>query len=157
MPVASEADDPASDLPSDITEAQARGEGSEDTELGVYPPEATFDYANPQLMLQQRMQQQQQQLQQQQQAMPTGAATPGTIIQPPAQRPNVFPGTAVPAVPAAAPTSARPGEVVQPQQQFNPYGLPAGLPPGSVQGPAIQPDRAKYLNPYQPDPSRPPE
>jgi len=142
-----------SDVPADLTEAQRRGEDVNDA-VETAPPETNFDYANPQLMLQRRQQQQQGQ------ASPTSAATPGTVVQPPAQAPNVFPGTVTPQqAPQPAPTSSRPGEVVQqPQAQpMNPYGLPAGVQPGSVQGGVVQPDRAKYMNPYQPQPPKNPQ
>jgi hypothetical protein len=65
----------------------------------------------------------------------------------------------MPAVPGQQPTSsvtARPGEIVQPPQATpNPYGLPPGVQPGSQAGAPVQPDRSKYMNPYQPQ--RPPD
>jgi hypothetical protein len=155
MPPDMSESDESSDLPADISDAQMRGEDPEDVGDGsMRPAEAQFDYANPQLMMQQRLRQQQQQ------QGGFGAATPGTILQPAQPTPNVFPGTAMPGgAPQAAPTATRPGEVVQPppQPQFNPYGLPGGVQPGSVPATGVQPDRAKYLNPYQQMPSKPPE
>jgi hypothetical protein len=148
---------------------QAQEESDHEAAAGVNPytnarPETQFDYANPQLMLQRR----QQMLQQQQEAVSPNSATPGTImpVQQP-QTPNVFPGTVMPPqqpqapqrVPGAVPntTAARPGEIIAPPPTvMNPYGLPAGVQPGSAQSPAVQPDRSKYLNPYQPQPPKPP-
>jgi hypothetical protein len=158
QPPAEEANEAAqeqSDVPEDFDAALRRGEdpgampGTEEQ-----PAEATFDYANPQLMLQQRQQQLEQQ---QQQNVPPGAGRPGEIIQPPNPTPNVFPGTVGPASgQGTVTTTARPGEIVAPPQPQNPYGLPPGVQPGSVQGSPVQPDRAKYMNPYQPTQSQPP-
>lgn len=137
-------------------------------QTGPRPPETTFDYANPQEMLRQRQQMLQQQLQQQQLQQPSpGTAVPG-VIQP--MGPNVFPGSFGPAgpqpiQPSTSPglppgASTRPGEIVMPQQpQLSPYGLPPGVQPGSVMPPPMEPDRAKYLNPYAPaqPPRKPPD
>lgn len=152
--VVAEPAEEVSDLPADITEAQRRGEEDPDANnVGQVPPESNFDYANPQLMLQRRQQQPQQG------QTPGGASTPGTILAPPAQTPNVFPGTTTVPRQQTPPTSSRPGEVLQQAQpqQFNPYGLPSGVQPGSVVGPAVEPDRAKYMNPYQPQPPKDPK
>lgn len=143
--------DAGDDLPADFDENLRRGVDPADVDPSFVPQETNFDYANPQLMLQRR----------QQQAGTTGAAgaaAPG-VIQQGAQAPNVFPGTANAQTAApVAPVSARPGEVVQPPQQpTNPYGIPGGVQPGSVQGVAAQPDRSKYMNPYQPAEANPPE
>jgi len=139
------------DLPDDFDDNLRKGLDPADVDPSFVPQETNFDYANPQLMLQRR----------QQQVGTTGTAgtaTPG-VIQPGAQAPNVFPGTANPQTAApVAPVSARPGEVIQPPQQpTNPYGIPGGVQPGSVQAPAAQPDRSKYMNPYQPAEENPPE
>jgi hypothetical protein len=151
------------DLPADFPEALRYGvdpaeyEGGQQSEQAEdQPAEATFDYANPQLMLRQRQQRQQEQ--EQNTAAPMGSARPGTIVQP-AQTPNVFPGTVVPSAATQGNTStARPGEIVAPPPTMNPYGLPAGVQPGSVQGAPVQPDRSKYMNPYQPsDSDNPPD
>jgi hypothetical protein len=139
-------------------------------QTGPRPPETTFDYANPQEMLRQRQQMLQQQLQQplpQAQPPSPGTAVPG-IIQPSA--PAFFPGSAAPGgpqpmQPTASPglppgVSTRPGEMVMPPQpQLTPYGLPPGVQPGSVVPPQVEPDRAKYLNPYAPaqPPRKPPD
>lgn len=138
-------------------------------QVGPRPPETTFDYANPQEMLRQRQQMLQQQLPQhlpQVQPPSPGAAVPG-IIQP---APAFFPGSAAPGSPQqrqpttspglAPGVSLRPGEIVMPQQpQVTPYGLPPGVQPGSAVPPQMEPDRAKYLNPYAPaqPPRRPPD
>lgn len=139
-------------------------------QTGPRPPETTFDYANPQEMLRQRQQMLQQQLQQRlPQAQPPspGTTVPG-IIQPAA--PAFFPGSAAPGSPQqtqpttspglAPGVSTRPGEIVMPPQpQVTPYGLPPGVQPGSAVPPQMEPDRAKYLNPYAPaqPPRRPPD
>ncbi len=118
-----------------------------------------FDYANPQQMLQRRQQMQQQ--------APVGtpslgASRPGVMMQPATPAgPAVFPGTAMPQMTSPGGpgdgTSGRPGEIAPvPQQGVGPYGLPAGVQPGSAVSPSIPPDRSKYLNPYQPAPPRPP-
>jgi hypothetical protein len=120
-------------------------------------PEANVDYANPELMLQRR--------QREMMGNPptTTMPQPGQIVPAPNSRgttsvPAVFPGTAMPS-PATAqptnPTSPRPGEIVAPPPTPNPYGLPAGVQPGSQVGPPVQPDRSKYMNPYQPQ--KPPD
>lgn len=125
------------------------------------PPETQFDYANPQLM--------QQQLQQMREAQSRGAATGDA----PNPAPSFFPSSFSPAaasapaptqptvLPSAGQTTTRPGEVVpvpQQQPQFrNPYGIPGDVAPGSVEPPAdLEPDRSKYMNPYQPTPAPPP-
>lgn len=128
------------------------------------PPETQFDYANPQLM--------QQQLQQLREEQSRGAATGAAPNPAPAFFPSSFtpPGTSgeapAPASPTATPfsgqTTTRPGEVVpvpQQQPQFrNPYGIPGDVAPGSVAPPAnLEPDRSKYMNPYQPTPDAPRE
>ena len=107
-----------------------------------------FDYANPQRYFAARQAEQQAaeaaQQQQQQQAQQPSTSPLGTVGQ----------------------TTARPGMVPTPQPQgtpagngaapANPYGLPAGQQPGSspVASP-LEPDRAKYINPYSPTPPRP--
>ncbi len=118
------------------------------------PPETNFDYANPQQFLQRRLEQ----LQQQQQQMQQG------------QAPAMFPGTVSPYGQAGTPTataptgvagagataaSARPGEIIKPPQptMVNPYGIP--MTPAGPGAPPMQPDRAKYANPYQPPPPPP--
>lgn len=163
-----------------VEDADADGDVSEDQppqptapvinpyQTGPRPPETTFDYANPQEMLRQRQLMLQQQLQQQQLQQPSpGTAVPG-VIQP--MGPGVFPGSLgpggpqqvqPPASPGVPPgTSTRPGEIVMPQQpQITPYGLPPGVQPGSAAPPQMEPDRAKYLNPYAPaqPPRKPPD
>jgi len=107
-------------------------------------PETNFDYANPQEILQRR----------QREAAARGnaattAAAPGAAV--PTQGPT--------ATPAGGQTSSRPGEIIQPPQPqaippgyMNPYGLPDNVVPGSATAPPMEPDRAKYANPYQPQP-----
>lgn len=125
---------------------------------GERPPETTFDYANPQEFLRRRQellqeQQLRQQQQQQQQGAPAlfpGTVTPGTV-----GPPNSAAPTGVPTVPVG---TARPGEIIRPpapQQNFiNPYGLPYN-PQGQAPANQMEPDRAKYANPYMPTPQPP--
>ena len=79
------------------------------------------------------------------------------------------PQSSTPAGPAAAfgPTRTSPGVLPAPQVQgnqqqgsngtgaVNPYGLPPNQVPGSQTAPPMEPDRAKYINPYAPTPPRP--
>lgn len=125
------------------------------------PPETQFDYANPESMQQLR------QMQMQSSAPGMQQASPAPMFFPSSFNPNPQGGQqAAPAQPTNAPsagqTTARPGEIVQPPtpaQQFqNPYGIPGDVAPGSVAPPPnIEPDRSKYMNPYQPTPPRPPQ
>jgi hypothetical protein len=137
-------------------------EPAEDTDVAapampspdVRPPETNFDYANPQEFLRRR----QEMLQQQGQPGPP-ATFPGTVL--PTQLPGGNPVTTPAGLPTAPAGSSRPGEIVKPPQQppatyANPYGLPYNVQPGSAAtGPGMEPDRAKYANPYQP--TRPPQ
>jgi hypothetical protein len=125
------------------------------------PPETQFDYANPQKYFEQRRLQQQGQ--QPPTAVPSAVPTIGTPIGTTGRAPSpvptnvptapgVLPQPGVAPVPRAAPTPAQ-GEF------FNPYNLPADwVPPPAVpdnNGTPVEPDRAKYSNPY--NPSQPPE
>ena len=117
------------------------------------PPETNFDYANPQEFLRRR----QEMMQQQQQQQPPGppATFPGTVVPGGGTPPAPSAPSGVPTAPVG---SARPGEIVKPPQSpiTNPYGLPYNVQPGSAppQG-TMEPDRAKYANPYQPTPPPP--
>jgi hypothetical protein len=119
------------------------------------PPETQFDYANPQKYFEQRRQQ-----------MQGPTATPGlTPIVPVGGQPIVG-TTGRPQMPTGVPTAtgtlAQPGVAPTPQpntppqgQFFNPYNLPPDwVPPPPVPdtGTPVEPDRAKYSNPYQPNP-----
>lgn len=109
------------------------------------PVSATnFDYANPQRYFAARQAEQQAaEAGQQQQVSQPSTSPMGALTQ----------------------TSARPGVAPAPQPQgnagdgtapVNPYGLPAGQTPGSAATPSqLEPDRAKYINPYAPTPPRP--
>ena len=115
--------------------------------VGLRSPEVTFDYANPQNnpLLNPQLAGAPQNLPMQQQGVgqQVGVSVPGMPI------------TGQPGQPAlTTPATTRPGVMVpMPQQQFrNPYGLPAGVQPGSVQAPPTEPDRAKYANPPPPPP-----
>jgi hypothetical protein len=119
-------------------------------------PEVKFDYANPQKYFQQRGNQNTSSMQ----------PYPGVPLSPTAQ------GTgAGPATPAGTPGTVNP---TTPSNQnpyspkFNPYNLPAGggvpaATPGTVSTPTpVEPDRAKYANPYvqpavQQQPQQPPQ
>ena len=125
------------------------------------PPETQFDYANPQKYFEQRRQQQLQQ-QQQPTSVPTAVPSIGTPVGSTGRAPSGGP-TAVPTAPGLL---AQPGMAPRPQaaptpaqgEFFNPYNLPADwVPPPQVpdNGTPIEPDRAKYSNPY--NPQQPPE
>jgi hypothetical protein len=127
--------------------------------LSAAPPETQFDYANPQKYFEQRRQQQMQPPTSVPSAVPTIGTPLGTTGRPPAAvptnvptAPGVLPQPGVAPRPQAAPTPAQ-GEF------FNPYNLPADwVPPPVVpdsNGTPVEPDRAKYSNPY--NPSQPPE
>jgi hypothetical protein len=133
--------------------------------VGVQPPETQFDYANPQRYFD-RMRAQQQQ---QQQAGPQPAAAGATPVAPyPGSTLDTAPaGTTPTTVPSATGTLARPGiapapTTPPPQQFFNPYNLPPDqlqgnpAPTTTPAGTPVEPDRAKYANPYVPTP-RPPQ
>ena len=109
-----------------------------------------FDYANPQRYFAARQAEQQAaEAAQQQQQTPQPSTTPLGSVGQTTSRPGVVPAPPQqPGTPAgngnggAAPT--------------NPYGLPAGQQPGSSPAPSpLEPDRAKYINPYAPTPPRP--
>jgi hypothetical protein len=114
------------------------------------PAETNFDYANPQEFLRRR----QEMLQQQQAPAGQPALFPGSVT------PYTAPAQQAPTSPSGLPTapggSARPGEVVAPAQApppafVNPYGIP---PAGAAGAAPMDPDRAKYANPYQPNPPK---
>ena len=130
--------------------AQAPPPVAEDAANGVATPEqpassTNFDYANPQRYFAARQAEQQAaETAQQQQAQQPSTSPLGSLGQ----------------------TTARPGMVPTPQPQgtpagnaaapVNPYGLPAGQQPGSSPTASpLEPDRAKYINPYSPTPPRP--
>jgi hypothetical protein len=128
-------------------------------------PETQFDYANPQRYFEQMRQRQMQQ----QGTQPTGAAAP-PVSSYPGSTLDTAPTTTPAGVPTATGTSARPGmapaPTTPPQQQiFNPYNLPPeqlnGNPSAvtTTPGSTVEPDRAKYANPYVPTPAptKPPE
>ncbi|AMY12642.1 hypothetical protein LuPra_05923 [Luteitalea pratensis] len=129
---------------------QAQPAIAEELANGVAAPEqpassTNFDYANPQRYFAARQAEQQAaEAAQQQQAQQPSTSPLGSVGQ----------------------TTARPGMVPTPQPQgtpagngaapANPYGLPAGQQPGSSPTASpLEPDRAKYINPYSPTPPRP--
>jgi hypothetical protein len=118
--------------------------------VGPPPPETQFDYANPQKYFEQRRQQQLQGPTATPSVAPAGTGLGQT------GRPANAP-TAVPSIPG---TTTRPGVAPTPQPQatpaqgefFNPYNLPPDwVPPPPVpdSGAPVEPDRAKYANPYE--------
>jgi hypothetical protein len=128
-------------------------------------PETQFDYANPQRYFEQMRQRQMQQ----QGTQPAGAATP-PVAPYPGSTLDTAPTTTPAGVPSATGTSARPGMAPAPttpqqQQIFNPYNLPPeqlnGNPSAvtTTPGSTVEPDRAKYANPYVPTPAptKPPQ
>jgi hypothetical protein len=118
-------------------------------------PETQFDYANPQKYFEQRRQQQQNPT-----SVPTAVPTIGTPTGN-TGRPVAGPSP----VPTAPGVLSQPGVAPAPRQAppaqgefFNPYNLPADwVPPPATPstGTPVEPDRAKYANPY--NPSQPPE
>lgn len=133
-------EDVAQNQPAVVEETAAPAGGAEQ------PASSTnFDYANPQRYFAARQAEQQAAEGAQQQATQPATSPMGSMSQ----------------------TSARPGVLPMPQPQGagngsgaagtgNPYGLPAGQTPGSSPGPSpLEPDRAKYINPYSPTPPRP--
>jgi hypothetical protein len=141
---------PMAVTPVDVAEADEDEPPSASPTGDARPPEANFDYANPQEFLRRR----QELLQQQQQQAPGPPAVfPGTMS--PYAQPPVPAQVTPTGVPTAPTGTARPGEMTKPPQVTaptfaNPYGIPSGMAPGSVAGPPMEPDRAKYANPYQP-------
>ncbi len=140
-----EEEDVAHAQPAPIDDVPAPAPGPEQ------PASSTnFDYANPQryfaarqveLQAAEAALQQQQQRQEQQRQQPSTSPLGGL-----------------------GQTSARPGVMPPPQTpppgngtvSTGPYGLPPGEVPGSASvGSTMEPDRAKYINPYSPTPPRP--
>jgi hypothetical protein len=120
--------------------------------LSAAPPETQFDYANPQKYFEQRRLEQQAASPQ-----PSPFPSAGTGVQMGTTgQPAPLTGS-----PTAPTTLARPGIAPVPQpttgtpaqgQFFNPYNLPADwVPPPPVpdSGTPVEPDRAKYNNPYE--------
>ncbi len=133
--------------------------------MSAAPPETQFDYANPQKYFEQRRLQQQGQ---QPTSVPTAVPTIGTPIGTPIGTTGRPPTPQPTNVPTAPGVLAQPGIAPVPQPQpaptpaqgefFNPYNLPADwVPPPAVPnaGTPVEPDRAKYSNPY--NPAQPPE
>ena len=119
--------------------------------LTAAPPETQFDYANPQKYFEERRLQQQAG-----QPQPSPFPSAGTAVGAGnTGRPAPLTGS-----PTAPTTLARPGIAPVPQatpaqgqgEFFNPYNLPADwVPPPPVPdaGTPVEPDRAKYNNPYE--------
>lgn len=119
------------------------------------PPETQFDYANPQKYFEQRR------LQQEAAAgAPTAFPSAGAGVGNTGGGGNTGRTPGPTATPTAPGTLARPGIAPTPQappqpqgEFFNPYNLPADwVPPPPVTnstGTPIEPDRAKYQNPYE--------
>lgn len=137
---------------------------------GAAGPDVKFDYANPVPYFERQRQLQQQQ--QQQLNQPT--ATPGgqignpngpALLPQPGMAPTPPPQQQNPYNPYTNPTGAGAGNSssgsggfnpYNPPPNFNPYNLKPGEPiPGTTPQQGAQPDRAKYANPYQPQPTPP--
>jgi hypothetical protein len=135
----------------------------------VQSPETKFDYANPQAYFDRQRQQQQQQSQSSTGINPypgSGYVPPAATTQQPQQPSNV---------PSAGTTMSQPGISPVPQTQpqgnpnpynmggsgggFNPYNMnPYNMPPSTTTTPPatpVEPDRAKYANPYVPTKPQP--
>lgn len=131
-------------------EAQAQPAMIEETPAAAPGPEqpassTNFDYANPQRYFAARQAEQQAAEAVQQQQVQQPSASPLGSLGQTSARPGIMP--------APQPQGAAPGAEGAP---VNPYGLPAGQQPGSSQTPStLEPDRAKYINPYSPTPPRP--
>lgn len=130
--------------------AQAQPAQIDDAPAAAPSPEqpassTSFDYANPQRYFAARQAEQQaaEAAQQQQAQQPT--TTPLGSFGQTSARPGVLPAPPTQAAPAGSGASP-----------MSPYGLPAGPAPGSSPtGSPLEPDRAKYINPYSPTPPRP--
>ncbi len=115
-----------------------------------------FDYANPQRYFAAR-QAEQQAAEAAVGALP-GQAQQATEAPQPAADPSSPFGTAGATrnspgmLPVPAPPAQNGGNGAAP---INPYGLPANQVPGSAPSAPVEPDRAKYINPYAPTPPRP--
>jgi hypothetical protein len=127
-----------------VEEAPAPAGGAEQ------PASSTnFDYANPQRYFAARQAEQQAAEGAQQQQTTQPATSPMGAMGQTSARPGVLP---MPQPQGAAGNAAGNGAA----GTANPYGLPAGQSPGSSAGPSpLEPDRAKYINPYSPTPPRP--
>jgi hypothetical protein len=131
------------------------------------PPETKFDYANPQKYFQQQQLQQQGNPMQPYPGVAVSTSGVGTATTTPAQPTSgAVPGTGA----AGTITPVTPSNQNPYSPNFNPYNLPPGqgVPGQGVPGAVgttpqttptpVQPDRAKYANPYvQPNTQQPPE
>lgn len=149
-------EEPANEAPAQVTSdaatqvlnAQQENAAAGGAEQAV--SSTNFDYANPQRYFAAR--------QAEQQAAADGAGGEAAAPQPTAtatpfgatrSTPGMLP---TPQPPAGAPNANSPAGPAP----VNPYGLPAGSSPGSSPTPStMEPDRAKYINPYAPTPPRP--
>ena len=134
----------------------------EDGQPAVAAPErpassTDFDYANPQRYFAQRQAEQQQAAEAaagaagtQQTQQPTTGTSPNGIFGATRTTPGVLPTPQPQPQPGA---NGQAGQGANPP--VNPYGLPSNQQPGSAQAPPMEPDRAKYINPYSPTPPRP--
>jgi len=134
---------------------------------GNVQPETQFDYANPQRYFERMRQLQATQSGQQpspqpgQPAMTPAPVYPGAATQPPNTPRGTPSATGTLAQPGIAPVPTTPPAAGQ-GQVFNPYNLPPeqlqGNPTSATPGTPVEPDRAKYANPYVPTPAtKPPQ
>jgi len=148
--------------------------GGAGSTVNVRPPETRFDYTNPQAYFDQQRRNQQAAQAQTTTAQPGVAPAPQPqlfnpypgsnaspiAVQPPSSQPNVPTNT-----PTAGNTSSQPGIAPPPPTtpatggNFNPYNMnPYQMPPNAGSAPPgtpVEPDRAKYANPYVP--TKPPD
>ncbi|HTU67843.1 MAG TPA: hypothetical protein VMF52_17970 [Steroidobacteraceae bacterium] len=149
-PVQVEEPAPAADVTPSV--AVAPDEAQNASSAVEQPASSTnFDYANPQRYFAARQAEQQaaEGAAGGQTAQPAAATgSPNNIFGATRSTPGVLPTPQ----PAPGQAGAAGGNGNAP---VNPYGLPANQQPGSAQAPPMEPDRAKYINPYSPTPPRP--
>jgi hypothetical protein len=147
----------ADPTPVQMPDQQQQPEGIDDVQIDdgsamEQPASSTdFDYANPQRYFAARAAQERAAQAAAEQGMAVedneapvapGNFTTGAVV----SSPGLIPVPAAPQPPRGSQGAAPPQ---------NPYGLPAGVDPGSANGPPMEPDRSKYLNPYAPTPVQP--
>lgn len=147
-PVAEQAAQVANDAASQVLNAQQENAAAGGVEQPV--SSTNFDYANPQRYFAARQAEQQ----------AAGGADGAAAAPQPAATSTPFGATR--STPGMLPTPQPPAGAGQNQNgasgaaPVNPYGLPAGSSPGSSPtASTMEPDRAKYINPYAPTPPRP--
>ncbi len=138
------------DAPQDVE--QAAGNQEEPAVAAAEQPASStnFDYANPQRYFAAR------QAEQNAANAAAGQAQEGEAAQPAADPSSPFGATgATRSTPGMLPTPPQNTQGGTGAAPVNPYGLPPTQSPGSQAAPPVEPDRAKYINPYSPTPPRP--